>query len=71
MGKSFKLPFLLIVTILVMGNSHSPLSLDKIISNFEWKKRVVLLISNNDDKNLIRGVEFFLKNVRVKMWIEI
>ena len=62
MGKSFKLPFLLIVAILVMGNSHSPLSLDKIISNFEWKKRIVLLIADKGDVKLIRGAEsFFLE----------
>ena len=62
MGKSFKLPFLLVVAILVMGNSHSPLSLDKIISNFEWKKRIVLLIADKGDVKLIRGAEsFFLE----------
>ena len=44
-----------------MGNSHSLLSLDKIISNFEWEKRVVLLIADKEDNNLIRGVASFLK----------
>ena len=49
------------MTVLIMGNSHSRLSLDQIISNFEWKKRVVLLIAKNDDLKLIRGVEYFFE----------
>ena len=61
MRKSFKLPFLLIVAVLIMGNSNSLLSLDKIISNFGWEKRIVLLIAENEDINLIRGVESFFK----------
>ena len=44
-----------------MGNSNSLLSLDKIISNFGWEKRIVLLIADNEDVNLIRGVESFFK----------
>ena len=49
------------MTVLIMGNSHSRLSLGKIISNFEWKKRVVLLIAKNEDLKLIRGVEYFFE----------
>ena len=44
-----------------MGNSHSLLSLEKIMSNFEWKKRVVLLIADKGDIKLIRGVASFFK----------
>ena len=47
--------------VLIMGNSHSHFSLDQIISNFEWKKRVVFLIAKNDDQKLIRGVEYFFE----------
>ena len=61
MRNLFKLPLLLIVTVLIMGNSHSLLSLEKKISNFEWKKRLVLVIAKNEDINLIRGVESFFK----------
>ena len=61
MRKSFKLPFLLIGAVLIMGNSNSLLSLDKIINNFGWEKRIVLLIADNEDVNLIRGVESFFK----------
>ena len=61
MRKSLKLPFLLIVAVLIMGNSTSLLSLDKIISNFGWEKRIVLLIADNEDVKLIRGVESFFK----------
>ena len=61
MRKLLKLPFLLIVAVLIMGNSTSLLSLDKIISNFGWEKRIVLLIADNEDVKLIRGVESFFK----------
>ena len=44
-----------------MGNSHALLSLEQKISNFEWKKRVVLLIAKNEDLKLIRGVEYFFE----------
>ena len=53
--------FLLVGTVLIMGNSNSPLSLDKTISNFGWEKRIVLLIADNEDINLIRGVESFFE----------
>jgi hypothetical protein len=44
-----------------MGNSNYLISLDKIISNFEWKKRILLLIADDEDINLIRGVDYFFK----------
>lgn len=44
-----------------MGNSSSLISLDKIISNFEWEKRILLLIADDGDINLIRGVDSFFK----------
>ena len=44
-----------------MGNSSSLISLDKIISNFEWEKRILLLIADDGDTNLIRGVDSFFK----------
>ncbi|MDC0987515.1 DUF4174 domain-containing protein [Alphaproteobacteria bacterium] len=44
-----------------MGNSNSLLSLDKMINKFGWEKRIVLLIADNEDVNLIRGVESFFK----------
>jgi hypothetical protein len=47
--------------VLIMGNSNSLISLDKIISNFEWEKRILLLIANDEDVNLIRGVDYFFK----------
>ena len=57
-----KVIILIIVMVLIMGNSNSLISLDKIISNFEWKKRIVLLIADKEDVKLIRGAEsFFLE----------
>ena len=44
-----------------MGNSHSLLSLEQKISNFEWENRLVLLIAKAEDINLIRGVESFFE----------
>ena len=44
-----------------MGNSPSLLSLEQKISNFEWEKRLVLLIAKDEDINLIRGVESFFE----------
>ena len=61
MKKSSKLLILIIFTVLIMGNSNSLISLDKIISNFEWEKRILLLIADDEDINLIRGVDNFFK----------
>lgn len=52
---------LIIFTVLIMGNSNSLISLDKIISNFGWEKRILLLIADDEDINLIRGVDYFFK----------
>ena len=56
-----KVIVLIIFTVLIMGNSSSLISLDKIISNFEWEKRILLLIADDGDINLIRGVDSFFK----------
>ena len=58
---SLKILILIIFTGLIMGNSNSLISLDKIISNFEWEKRILLLIADHEDINLIRGVDNFFK----------
>ena len=62
MKKSSKLLILIIFTVLIMGNSNSLISLDKIISNVEWEKRTLLLIADDEDINLIRGVNYFFKD---------
>ena len=61
MTKSLKILILIIFTGLIMGNSNSLISLDKIISNFELEKRILLLIADHEDINLIRGVDNFFK----------
>ena len=61
MTKSLKILILIIFTGLIMGNSNSLISLDKIISNFEWEKRILLLIADHEEINLIRGVDNFFK----------
>ena len=52
---------LIILAVLIMGNSNSLISLNKVISNFEWEKRLLLLIAEDEDINLIRGVDYFFK----------
>ena len=44
-----------------MGNTNSLISLEKIINNFRWEKRIVLLIADKGDISLIDGVESFFK----------
>ena len=59
MRNSLKLSVLLIGSALIMGNTNSLLSLDKIINDFGWEKRIILLIADHKDTNLIDGVESF------------
>ena len=61
MRSLIKFPLFLIATVFILGNSNSRLYLDQIITNFEWKSRLVLLIAKDDDTNLIRGVESFFE----------
>ena len=42
-----------------MGNSNSQIPLDEILSQFQWKKRILLLITNEEDIKLINGVNAF------------
>ena len=71
MKNLLKLSVLLIGSGLIMGNTNSLLSLDIIINDFGWEKRIVLLISDSEDVNLICGVESFIEEGRVKIEIEI
>ena len=59
MRTSLKILLLLIGTVLIMGNTHPLISLAKTIENFGWEKRLVLLIADNEDIHLIRGVASF------------
>ena len=56
-----KILLLITLTVLIMGNSNSLIFLDKILDKFEWKKRVLLLITNEEDISLIQGVDSFFK----------
>ena len=42
-----------------MGNSNSQIPLDEMLSQFQWKKRILLLITNEEDIKLINGVNAF------------
>ena len=42
-----------------MGNSNSQIPLDEILSQFQWKKRILLLITDEEDIKLINGVNAF------------
>ena len=59
--KMQKILLLITLTVLIMGNSNSLIFLDEILDKFEWKKRVLLLITNEEDISLIQGVDSFFK----------
>ena len=44
---------------LIMGNTNFTMSLDGILNKFLWKKRIVLLITDEKDLRLIDGVNSF------------
>tara|TARA_Y100001970_G_scaffold159346_1_gene194946 strand:+ start:230 stop:604 length:375 start_codon:yes stop_codon:yes gene_type:complete len=44
-----------------MGNTETKISLDSVLKKFSWKKRVVLLIAEDSDTELINGVDVFFK----------
>ena len=50
-----------IFVFLLMGNTESKILLDSVLKKFSWKKRVVLLIAEESDKELINGVDIFFK----------
>ena len=50
-----------IFVFLVMGNTESKISLDSVLEKLSWKKRVVLLIAEDSDIELINGVDVFFK----------
>tara|TARA_Y100000739_G_C20337620_1_gene341826 strand:- start:7 stop:513 length:507 start_codon:yes stop_codon:yes gene_type:complete len=50
-----------IFVFLLMGNTESKISLDSVLKKFSWKKRVVLLIAEESDKELINGADIFFK----------
>ena len=42
-----------------MGNSNSQIPLDEMLSQFQWEKRILLLITDEEDIKLINGVNAF------------
>ena len=50
-----------IFVFLIMGNTESKISLDSVLEKLSWKKRVVLLIAEDSDIELINGVDVFFK----------
>lgn len=50
-----------ICVFLIMGNTESKISLDSVLEKLSWKKRVVLLIAEDNDIELINGVDVFFK----------
>ncbi len=46
-------------TVLIMGNSNSQIPLDEMLSQFQWEKRILLLITDEEDIKLINGVNAF------------
>ena len=50
-----------IFVLLLMGNTESKILLDSVLKKFSWKKRLVLLIAEESNTELINGVDVFFK----------
>jgi hypothetical protein len=59
MAKIIRIITLFFFAVLIMGNSNSQIPLDEILSQFQWKKRILLLITDEEDIKLINGVNAF------------
>jgi hypothetical protein len=59
MAKIIRIITLFFFAVLIMGNSNSQIPLDEILSQFQWKKRILLLITDEGDIKLINGVNAF------------
>ena len=59
MAKIIRIITLSFFTGLIMGNSNSQIPLDEMLSQFQWKKRILLLITDEEDIKLINGVNAF------------
>ena len=59
MAKTIRIITLFFFTVLIMGNSNSQIPLDEMLSQFQWKKRILLLITDEGDIKLINGVNAF------------
>ena len=52
---------LTVFTVLIMGNSDYQISLDVELQKFQWKKRILLLITDQENIKLIDGVNSFFE----------
>ena len=59
MAKIIRIITLFFFAVLIMGNSNSQIPLDEMLSQFQWKKRILLLITDEEDIKLINGVNAF------------
>ena len=59
MAKIIRIITLFFFTVLIMGNSNFQIPLDQMLSQFQWKKRILLLITDEGDIKLINGVNAF------------
>jgi hypothetical protein len=59
MAQIIRIITLFFFTTLIMGNSNFQVPLDEMLSQFQWKKRILLLITDEGDIKLINGVNAF------------
>jgi hypothetical protein len=59
MAQIIRIITLFFFTTLIMGNSNFQVPLDEMLSQFQWKKRILLLITEEEDIKLINGVNTF------------
>ena len=59
MAQIIRIITLFFSTVLIMGNSNSQIPLDEMLSQFQWEKRILLLITDEEDIKLINGVNAF------------
>ena len=59
-----KVSCVLIILIMLssMSNSSSKINLEDYLNSFLWEKRIVLLIANENNTDLINETKFFFKN---------
>ena len=53
---------IIVLLVFFMKNSYAKISLEDKLNSFSWEKRILLLIADNKNINLINQVNDFFKN---------
>ena len=60
--KSIGAVFIIFLSVLLMGNNYSKKSLDNLLKQFRWEKRVLLLVTHSNGTKLVKKVDAFFGN---------